>query len=321
MKYSIDFNYAEKFISGWVVSDDNLDISNVFIELRRKGVLMSSSQLNIQRDDVRIAELHPTGACGFKFDLKKINVVLGFIYEVKIITPEKVVSKNILNGDPVNIHKEYTLFEIERGDFSILDVEVDDLAEKYNDIIFFKIIIIRLRRGKRANNWRHSFNGKSYKFIEQDWFIFDEFVKNNISIILSVFSVRDLISIVDTYADYAKSGERHAALSVSNIVFQEQFAQTFRCVYDFVEKNNVINAYPIPVWDGVKTNCLAADDAYDIFLTRNLECLKEFPIIESIFVHIIKKMMLEENSVFGVNIKFSHYFQDLVSFYRNIWHF
>ena len=129
---------------------------------------------------------------------------------------------------------------------------------------------------------------------------------------------RYLWSVVDIFADYADIGERMAALSISNILMHERFAQTNKCIYDFSEKNDKILDKQIHYWGGMATNRLNLDDSFDIFMTRNLECLESFPLMKKFYCFFIKKMMHEESSILYLNINNSVYFGEAANFYKKI---
>lgn len=318
MKSAVDVNLNKSAITGWASSDSNQPLEQCVVKVFRNEVLLGEALLEVQRDDVRQAGLHPTGKCGFQFPAVATGLVPGCIYRVSFfLNGNCAFSKRVFYGNPTIFIDQFNRFELPRDDFSIMAEGAEALFEDGNDLLAFKKLLIRLRRGKRAHGWRATFKGYPYEFMESDWLVFRAFVEENLDVLFSLIGARYLWSIIDTFADYAEGGERLAALAVSNILYQERFAQTFKCIYDFVEKDEKIVDRQIDYWGGMATNRLALDDAYDVFITRNLECLRDYPLVRRFFIVFIKKMMDESSSILGFNINNSDYFGNMAKFYRN----
>ncbi len=316
MNFAVDVNLKINAITGWASGKSNNNLDDCLVSIYRNNILLASTTLNVMRKDVKDAGHHPDGLCGFCFLEKDIKLVKGNIYLVKIFSRENSKSKLVLYGNSSKISKEYDKFEIIRNDFSILNIKTSDLFIDGEDLLSFKKLMIRLRRGKRAHSMRLSFRGEPYLYVKEDWEMFRSFVDININLLLQMLSVRNIWSILDTFTDYAEIGERTAALAVSNILYQERFAQTYKCIYDFTEKRKKVITGQIDYWGGMKTNSLARDDAYDLFITRNLDCLKQYPLINRFFVFFIKKMINSETSILHFNISNSSYFNEMAIFYK-----
>lgn len=316
MKFSVDVNLKRSAITGWASTLDNKNLDECVVSIYRNELLLSKSTLDIQRDDVKNAGLHPDGKCGFEFSANELGFVEGNIYRVIFEAGSQKKYRHVLYGDKNKIVRNYDIFEIARHDFSILEVRPKDLFKDGEDLLGLKKLLIRLRRGKRAHAWRQNFRGEPYEYMQEDWKDFRSFVEEHISLLLSVLSTRHLWSIVDTFADCSDNGERIAALAVSNIMYQERFAQTYKCVYEFIEKEHKISDRQLDYWGGMKTNRLAGDDSYDLFVTRNLECLENFPLMRKFFIYFLKEMARNDSSVLGFNIAHSPFFENMASFYK-----
>lgn len=319
VKFSIDLQHDFDGISGWISLDKGCyDSTNIYAMLTRHGKKLSIKKCDLQRDDVKNANLHISGQCGFLFSNIDVPLVEGNLYKVSFIHKSTCIE----SGELFFVKKEkiaklfHEYEDLPRSNFKILEYSHADLLQQSNnDIEFIKKIIIRLRRGKRAHCWRLNFMGESYKNQIDDWNFLRCFVIAHHELIIKNIHPRNIWSIVDTFADNGKNGENIAALSISNILFQERFSQTLNCIYDVNIKPEVIKNQ-IPYWCGF-SNSLASDDVYDIFITRNLELLNPYPVVKFFFIHFILEMISEKKSVLGENISHSGYFLDMSIFYKN----
>jgi hypothetical protein len=317
IKFSVDINLDS--ISGWIsIEKGNINSRNVYAILTRHGVQIAAQKCYLQRDDVRIADLHKDGNCGFMFSKKILSLIEGNLYKVSFISDFILIgSSEIFFGEPKVVANLFHSYEfLPRNDFKLLEYSHDELMRTSNsDIEFIKKIVIRLRRGKRSHCSRFVFKGERYEYQIKDWIFFRTFVIANVQLIIKNFHPRNIWSIVDTFADYGGNGEELAALSLSNILFQERFAQTLNCIYDFIKKDEIIFDHQLPYWAGF-TNRLVRDDAYDIFITRNLELLNDYPIIKIFFIYFLLRMLDEKKSILEENISHSIYFRDMGDFYK-----
>jgi len=314
VKLFADVNLKLRAITGW--AGPNEDVSTLKAELFRNGTSVASVPLDVQRKDVKEAGLHPTGRCGFKFSELQHGLVQGNFYHVLINSPETSLKKGILYGDVAALMETFDRFEIlPRNDYSILEPSTKALLSQGCDLINLKKLLIRLRRGKRAFQCRRTFKGVEYAHKEEDWNFFRGWVEENIDILTKHLSMRYLWSLLDVFADYAETAERLAALAVSNILYQERFAQTYQCIFDLHEKKELSSEQSF-YWGGMKTNCLAGDDSYDVFLTRMLENLEPFPLIKNFFSAWLLRASETEKSILGCNMKHSEYFQKMADCYR-----
>jgi hypothetical protein len=319
IKFSVDLNHNLDGVSGWISLDKGYyDSINIYAVLTRHGKQLSKKKCVLQRDDVKNANLHITGQCGFLFSNVDVPLIEGNLYKVSFINRSVCIgSRELFFGSKEKIAKLFNQLEIlPRSDFKILEYSHTDLLQQSNnDIEFIKKIIIRLRRGKRAHCWRLNFKGEPYKNQIDDWNFIRCLVIAHHELITKNIHPRNIWSLIDTFADYGEEGESVAALSISNILFQERFSQTLNCIYDVNIKAEVIKKQ-IPYWCGL-SNSLTSDDSYDIFITRNLEALKPYPIIKYFFVYFTLLMISQKNSILGENISHSDHFLDMSRFYKN----
>ena len=319
IKFSVDLHHNLEGISGWISLDRGCyDSTNIYAVLTRHGKQLSKKKCDLQRDDVKNANLHINGQCGFLFSIKDIPLIEGNLYKVSFMNRSACVgSKELFLGTKEKIGMLFDAHEaLPRNDFKFLEYSHAQLLnQSNNDIEFIKKILIRLRRGKRAHCWRLNFKGELYKGQIDDWRLLRCFVIAYHDLIIQNIFPRNIWSLIDTFADYGEQGENIAALSISNILFQERFSQSLNCIYDMNLKNEVVYKQ-IPYWCGF-TNSLKSDDAYDVFITRNLEVLKPYPIIKYFFVYFILQMISQKKSILSENINNSTYFRDMSFFYKN----
>jgi len=318
MKFGINVNMKLECISGWAIFETTLpDNKEIVATLIRDDIEEGRVSCNFQRDDIKNLGIHDTGECGFRFYADEYKLKLGNIYKVVLSDGEETVSKRIVYGDIDALRKEFDAFEITpRNDFSIMEFPAEDLFPEGFDLIAYKKLLIRLRRGKRAHSWRGKFKGHEYPYSQSDWSVFRECTEKNILSLFTCLSTRSLWSIIDTFVDYAENEERLAALSLSNMMYQERFSQTLHRVYDMSEKDSPLLEGQYPYWGGMKSNRLLRDDSYDVFLTKNLECLGSTPLIKSFFIEIFLRSIDEPNSIISINAKYSEFFTEMISFYR-----
>jgi hypothetical protein len=319
LKFAVHTSADKQAISGWISPGNSSTetVTTTIATVSRNNAPIVTMPCDIQRDDVKSVGLHLTGACGFRFSKHDCGLVEGNLYKVDFTNLDQLVSKEVLFGDQQSLVKEFDEYEIlPRNDFSVMNSSTEDLFSDGTDLINLKRLMIRLRRGKRAYASRLVFKGHDYAHQQSDWIHFRNFIATHIDFILASLTPRYIWSIVDTFVDYAETDERFAALSISNMLFQERFAQTFRCIYDLNEKEAVVADYQLPYWGGMKTNQLKSDDAYDVFITKNLECLENTPLLKKIFIFFLLRMMNEESSILGVNMKHSPNFSDMATFYK-----
>lgn len=314
IKLSVDVDVKNKAICGWVAANDV-----VVAELSNRDEKIHSVQCVLPRKDIKALGFHATGECGFAFYEKQHSLVSGNIYKIDLkISARDERTFFRLYGDKKTLLEDFVRFELlPRDDLSFLHNSTQDVLTASSDIVAYKTLMIRLRRGKRGKGGRGVFAGIEYDHKATDFLCFRKLTEEYLSVWLEFLDARYLWSVVDTYADYGTDAERLAALAVSNYMFAERFFQTQRCVYDFSVKTEVekVIERQLPYWGGMKTNQLKADDALDVFLIRNINLLSCSPVIKAIFLEIIKRASVEAESGFGFNLKNSDYFKSVYDFY------
>ncbi len=318
MKWAIDKLFDRGLVNGWVASDDGSKKVIYNVTFRTPEKIIYETLANNDRPDVRTAGLHETGTCGFSFNAKQYGVREGDLLFVELtsVTSEERATHSFLYAKKNETKLQFERLEIPRDDFSVMDNNTESLLRDYPHLLALKILLIRLRRNKRAKGWRGQFTGVDYKFRDSDWNLFYQIVSTFREAILNNLSTRNLFSITDTIADFSTPLERCAAQSLSMFMFHERFSQTLNplCKNDHLVHINAKVQHPI--WDGMLTNKLEADDALDVYLTRAYENLQATPLILNFFQTIIKKAMSEKNSIFHENLNHSPFFIEAWAFYH-----
>jgi hypothetical protein len=313
MRYSISFN--KNVFSGWVEKPSEIKS----IKLIRSDSSFFEVAINSSRPDVVKAAITDCELCGFVFN-NPVDTVIedGNFFLVEIETNTQTYRKSFFIGDKEEWKKKFEDFQvIDRNDFSIQDGNIENVFRKNSDILAFKILMIRLRRGKRAFGWRGSFKGNIYEEIDNDWERFKDFYEYHFLNLKDILYVRSLWSVLDTFSDFGDSIEKACSLSVSNFMYQERFAQTFRRIYKFEEIENKQTLGQTLYWGGMATNQLERDDSYDVFFTKNIEVLEMSPIIKITFGVIILESLNDELSISNINQSHSPYFKEACQFYKN----
>lgn len=314
MRYSIDFHNNK--ISGWV--EKSLEVKSV--KLIRSDASFIETTINVIRPDVVKAGITNNDVCGFVFNQAiDCGIEDGNFLLVEIVTHcQKKYKKSVFVGDKEKWKNKFEDFQVQdRRDFSIQDGRVEEVFKKNSDVIAFKLLLIRLRRGKRAFGWRGVFKGNLYSEIENDWTFFKQFYENHFLNMKDICFVRSLWSIVDTFSDFGNAIEKACALSVSNYMYQERFAQTFRRIYEVKEIENKQMLGQTHYWGHMSTNQLERDDSYDVFLTKNIEVLEMCPIIKKTFGVIFLESLKAESSILCINKTHSPYFNEAFRFYKS----
>ncbi|WP_370598714.1 hypothetical protein [Escherichia coli] len=318
MKWAIDKLFERGLINGWVASNDGNENNIYQVTIRTPEKTIHTSIANAERPDVKAAGLHDNGKCGFSFKSNEYGIREGDLLFIELmnINKEERVTHSFLYAEKDDTKLQFDRLEIPRDDFSIMEQHTESLLLDYPHLFALKILLIRLRRNKRAKCWRGKFTGVDYEHKENDWALFYYIVSTFREAIFKNLSVRNLFSITDTIADFSTPLERCAAQSLSMFMFHERFSQTLN---PLCKDNHLINInakIQFPIWDGMLTNKLEADDALDVYLTRAYENLQSTPLILNFFQFLIKKAMIENNSIFYRNLKHSEYFTEAWQFYH-----
>jgi len=126
------------------------------------------------------------------------------------------------------------------------------------------------------------------------WFGFKGYVEKNIEDVCKALDTRWLVSICDTYADFAEPHEAACALIVVTTVNMEKLAFSIR------GSNNFDRPPRQPLWDGVESYLLAKGDMIPNFCFRLRRTLKEFPHLLRIYETVWRRMVAAENTSLGV---------------------
>lgn len=170
---------------------------------------------------------------------------------------------------------DYGRFNVSREDNSILK---ENLALEVNPYIRLKKYIISLRRKKSPSLFR------SYKV----------FLRENIDTFTRELSIRDLVSQVDTFADFGNDVEKAIAFGVTNFLFQEKLFLTTKVIYSLRKKENTASTISIiPDFNSVR---LSYDDAPIVFLKRLSELYAQSPSLQKIWLAILRKLIKDPKS-------------------------
>ena len=319
MIFAIDKLFDKGIVSGWAVSN-NRDLDTDFrIDIFTPIGKIFSGSVNLYRPDVQAHGISKTCNCGFSFDMKSSGIKDGDFVFLRIYEKNLKLLRthSFVFGKTDFSKKEFFGYETPREDFSIMESSTSDILSCNNHILAFKLLLIRLRRYKRARLWRGNFKGVNYEYYDSDLNLFKKIATNYREAIFSSLSTRDLFSIIDTFADFSSEGESLAALSISLMMVYERFSTSLFLIYDKIKKEDQILNKQIPVWGGMLSNNLYRDDSLDIFLTRTSTLLKDYPHLLSYFYEIIDRAMKESNSLFSENISNSEYFLDAWMYYKS----
>lgn len=312
MKYSLDF--SNNNLSGWVATnlhDTSIDIvdssNNNFI-----------TGLDKVRKDVVSKGICDNERCGFSFsNILKKNIE-GDIFSFNIHNAEINIIGSKFCGDKEKWRLIFDDFQVsDRNDFTIQDCSMGELFNSHPDIIAFKILMIRLRRGKRSFSYRGEFKGHEYPLMQSDWEFFKSYYIKHFDSLSKILSVRSLWSVIDTFVDFGSPIEKSCALAISNYMYQERFAQTYAQVFEMVPLQEAKMKGQAPYWGGMLSNNLTRDDAYDVFMTKNIEVLEYAPIIKKTFAVIFLEAINNSYSIISMNSSNSMYFKAAFKFYKN----
>lgn len=311
MDYSINYNKGS--LKGWVDSEDpnNTEI-RIFDSLHN----LYFTKLGLIRKDVVSKARSKNLNCGFSYEDIIQGDIEGNFFSYEIQCNSNIASGSKFCGDYEKWMDTFDSFHIhDRKDFSIQEKPIEEIFSNYPDLIAFKLLLIRLRRGKRGFGGRASFKGHDYPLIQEDWLFFKSFYTRHFDTLSKILSVRSLWSVIDTFADFGTAIEQACALAVSNYLYQERFAQTYSRVFELVPLNKIKLGQSL-YWGGMLTNRLHKDDSYDVFFTRNILILEHAPIIKKTFGIIFLQSILAENSINSMNLNNSEWFIPIFDFYK-----
>ncbi|MFK3708855.1 hypothetical protein [Leclercia adecarboxylata] len=320
MKWAIDKIFERHLINGWIAADDANNDKIYHVSIRTPEKLVYQAVANLDRPDVKSVNLHTSGLCGFSFNAQLSGIREGDLLLIELISEDKIErhTQSFLYHTNPNTVNQFDNLEIARDDFSIMEKETSSILKDYPHWIALKILLIRLRRNKRAKGWRGKFTGINYEHKETDWALFYYMISTFREAIIKNLSTRNLFSITDTIADFSTPLERSAAQSLSMFMFHERFAQTITPLCHLNEPMNIQPNTQHPIWGGMLSNRLTLDDALDVYLTRAMEVLQHSPLVLFFFKKIILQSMSEKNSIFFNNIENSDYFQNAWLFYKKM---
>ena len=277
-------------------------------------------EASLYRADLKLKGLHSSGCCGFKVDCRSAGVNDGDLIFVQIQSPDctDIKTESFVYGDVEKSMMAFNRFELPRDDFSVMKQNTQELFSGHPHLLAFKMLLIRLRRGTRARGWRGKFSGYDYEHKESDWKLFWHIMSAYRQVIFTHISTRYLFSMIDTVADCSETEDRFAALSFSTMMFFERLSGTLNLIYNKSKKESPVKTHQSVIWGGMLSNHLDRDDALDVFMTRNLEVLRNSPVLLSYFQEIMLRSMNEESSLLNESVSNSEYFSSAWSHYKNL---
>jgi hypothetical protein len=318
MEYSIDIDHSKRIISGWASSSSFSVTKLPVVKLFNAKGKSFQIALDQQRPDVYSLGLSKAINCGFMVDCNLNNLIDGDLIRIVIsfgCSPS--VGRTFMLGDH-DIHiSNFLRYELARDDFSIMKISTQDLMASGSDLFNLKKLLIRLRRAKRGLGWRGSFSGFEYHHFNDDYDYFKRIVIEGRYVLFDLLPIRYIWSIIDTLADFGGVENQAAWLCLSTNLASERMAQSLKLIEQSKRLDNIVLDKQIGYWGGMYSNKLNADDSLDTIITRNIECLKSYPIAYSYYRKIMLSMNDSTDSVWSRNICNSLYFSEAWKFYKN----
>jgi hypothetical protein len=170
-------------------------------------------------------------------------------------------------------YKSFCGVQFPREDNTILHNDINDFK---CDMVKMKVLLIRLRRRSDVKDWA------LFKFyFEQSW---TEYI--------NVMDSRWILSILETYADYADEPYRNNAMLATMPVTWERFAQTLvKSAWIVRDMPQTHSRGQTPIYDGLMTQQLQWADTPTNFFERTMKVLDSTPMIQTMYVELIKRML------------------------------
>ena len=197
---------------------------------------------------------------------------------------------------------KYRKFEIPRDDLTYLN---EKFLEEKEIIILLKKFIIKLRR----------------KPNRKDFELFSNLVRFGLEYYIKILETREIISLVDCYADLGDDTEKGLALSLSCFINQEKIFQTSKNIYDWNIKNKIEEDKIIYRQGSIHSIRLSCDDAIVNFIKRMSDTLKGHNVLYSFWKKILRTHLTDlESSLMTAlcNAKFEMRLATLKEIYK-IW--
>jgi hypothetical protein len=133
-------------------------------------------------------------------------------------------------------------------------------------------------------------------------------ITNNIDRIVIKFDLRDLISIVDTYADHGNELQKAQAMIISSFFNCIKISDTFLQYSDITphtqpESNGVFHLY-----NGVNSLRLEYDDMPSVLFFRIRTVLKSDDVLSIIWTEILRRLSMCSNTLFLASEKNPYFF-------------
>ncbi|PLX82831.1 MAG: hypothetical protein C0617_13245 [Desulfuromonas sp.] len=135
--------------------------------------------------------------------------------------------------------------------------------------------------------------------VDQNWPAFRKLIENNLEDIVSTFSIRWLVSVCDTYADYGSGEQKRNALLISMFVNMLRMADTAFFVSSGIDEENLekTNDRLVMQYDGVATFAINRQDVFLNLSKRTMRATKNDPVFGKIWKEIISRIHNYDNAI------------------------
>jgi hypothetical protein len=314
--WSIDFDNKARIMGGWLAPTHTFNNAHSTVTIQTfKGKSSTVSPVDM-RLDVLSNDIHATGSTGFSFaaDIAQLGDLVSIQFQAENLS----IKQKTLYGSKEAWVREFAQFEVPRDDMSVLEKSTAELLTSGPDLLNLKLLIVRLRRAKRARSSIGRFVGVPHDHIATDLHALKSIVTRYFKVVSEVITARYLWSILDCLADYGNPEESLRAFGISSMMHIERMGQTINCLYSLqpLPADQQTRLVQKPYWGGMLTNRLSKDDSLDIFLTRAKNSLSPDPLIYAIFCRIILDAASSPNSYLAFNLANSPWLMDAFAPYR-----
>lgn len=171
----------------------------------------------------------------------------------------------------------------------ICKMSLNEAYKKYGDSCDFKKLKILLTRLRR-------------KSISGDWEEFRNIFETNSDYYINACTARVLVSILETYADYAVEPIKNNALLATQLSTADRWTQSInQIIYDLEKKEEPKINNQQQIYDGFITILFSpCDDAIEMFFNRMVRVLSSTPLVYKMWVLLIEKMFECDSSILSI---------------------
>ena len=148
---------------------------------------------------------------------------------------------------------------------------------------------------------------------DSSWEELRALVEANIDRICRELNTRELVSVCDSYADYADPVESRNAMFVSLLANTEKTAQSFLLLrLNYIAPFRVpLSHHPrrVPLWDGMDSFHLEIGDVTNSFFGRLNRMMSSTPAIERIYREVVDRIRAHPTILGSLNKFHQHVFE------------